>query len=294
MKYAIGRPVVPLAVFTICAICAICAISIISVAPVRAQEPATVPASQPTTTAQATTAPAVDPAAMSILKRLETAGDAHKTIRANVTMELVDRLTGDSESRTGWIAYQKATEKTTTLVRVHFDTLKQGDGPILKNKLDHAFDGHFWTVAKHSIKDMVRYQVVAVGQKAKPMRLGEGPLPLPFGQKAQDVLRFYTATTRPPREGEPKGTVYLNLKVRREHYRKMNFTRVEMWLDPKTYLPVSIACRDKDKKTTRVHFTKLETNAAIDMKVFHMPRPAGWTYKVEPLHTDGPPKSPQR
>ena len=223
---------------------------------------------------------------MKILKDLEAAGEKYATIRGDVTMEIVDRLTGDSEKRTGWLAYQKATAKTPTTFRIHFDTLKQGAGQPVKYKVDYAFDGEWMTVANHRIKDMTRYQVKPKGEAVEPMRLGKGPFPLPFGQKTDDMVEHFNIKTRPVGAGEPGGTTYLKLTPRREHYKAINFKRLEMWIDPKTHLPVKLVSLDKKKRTTTVTFKKVQTNAKLDaVKMFHMPRPAGWAYSVKPFDT---------
>jgi len=239
------------------------------------------PATQP---ASATApAEAVDPAALEILKDLEAAGEKHRRIRADVEMRTADRLTGDSEAQIGWLAYRKGDERTPAGFRAHFDTRQLGEGPAFKDEVDYAFDGHFFTVAKHKIKDMQRYQVAAEGEAAQPMRLGKGPFPLPFGQRTDDVIERFEVSTRPVKEGEPQGTKYLRLAPRPAHYEDTTYTRVEMWIDPQTHLPVRLVSRDKNKKVTTVAFKNVRTNVDVDPGLFHMPRPAGWNYRVERL-----------
>ncbi len=245
---------------------------------------ATQPAAKPAPESQPATAsaPAIDPAAMTILRQLETAGDKNTTIRANVTLTATDRLTGDSEQRTGWLVYRRADANTPSGFRVHYDTRRLGKGRPIKDKEDWAFDGRMLTVIKHRIKDVIRYQIVAEGEKADPMRLGKGPFLVPFGQKVDDVLKFYVPTTRELRKGEPAGTKYLELRVRRDRYKDVDLTRVEMWIDAKTHLPVKLTTRDKKKKITTVEMKDVKTNVAVDFrKMFHIPRPAGYTHKVE-------------
>ncbi len=232
-----------------------------------------------------TTAPAVSAEVMKILKDLESAGEKHTTIRADLTMDVADRMTGDSERRTGWIVYRKVSEKQPTGLRVHFETLKQGDGPVTRQRIDHAFDGHFWTVKRHAIKNMARYQIVAEGEQAEPVRLGKGRLPLPFGQKADDVLEYYDVQTRPVAPDEPEGSIYLKLTAHRKRYKEVDYPRVEMWIDAETHLPIKVISRDKKKKKISLVFAKLETDVEVDAKkMFHMPNPPGdWTYSVERL-----------
>jgi len=236
--------------------------------------------SQPATSTapSSTSAPAVAPAVLKILADQEAAGNKYATVRAQLNMKVVDRRVGDSEERTGWVVYQKAGKETPSRFRVHFDTLQQGAGPRRAQKLDYAFDGNWLSIAKHNVKQMHRLQVVTKGQKASPMRIGQGPLPLPFGQKASDVLEYYEAETRPVAKDEPAGTKYLKLSARKEHYRKLDVVRIEMWLNDKTHLPAKLVARDKKNKVTTAIFTKVKTNETIDTKkVFELPTPGGWT-----------------
>lgn len=254
-----------------------------------AQAQDTQPTSSPHTNATtkpvaAASAPAADQAVMKILNDLELSGQRYTTIRTDVRMKVVDRLTADSEERTGWIAYHKPSKSKQSKFRIHFETRKLGNGPVTREKEDWAFDGHWLTNTKHRIKDMVRYQVVPEGESAEPMRLGKGPFLLPFGQKTADVLKYYTATTRPLRQTEPEGTTYLKLTTRRERYKEVELISAEMWIDPKTNIPVKLVTRDKKKKTTTVIFNNMQTDVKLDAeRMFHMPKPAGYTYKVEPL-----------
>lgn len=240
-------------------------------------------AKEPTLAETQATRPAVSPEVMDILSKMEEAGKKYRTIRADVKIEVIDRLTGDSERRTGWVAYYAPEGNKTARWRAHFDTLKLGAGPVMKKKLDYAFDGHFLTIAKHDIKDMRRIQVVPEGEQAEPMRLGEGPFPLPFGQKADVVVEHFRIETRPAAPGEPKHLRYLKLIPRRDQWREMDIVRLEMWIDQRTYLPVRVVSRGKDKKTTEIRFNEVRTNIEMDPKLFHMPRPAGWSYQVKPL-----------
>jgi hypothetical protein len=262
---------------------------IFSVTSALADEPTSRPAGEPTS--QPASQPNdVAPAVMQLLKDMEAAGGRYKTIQSDVTMEIIDRLTGDSEKRTGWIAYRKGVdEKNPGGFRVHFATLKQGDGPTIEDNLDYAFDGQYLTVAKHRIKNMTRYQVAAEGEKAEPMKLGQGPFPLPFGQNAEEVVSHFEVTSRPREEADPKDTTYLKFIPRKDQREEINFRQMEMWVNPKTALPVKITSRDKDKKNTLVIFENLVPNAELDpRKTFTMDRPAGWDYKVERWENESP------
>jgi hypothetical protein len=140
------------------------------------------------------TRPAVDPAAMKVLVALEQAGASYQTIRADLEMTVLLPALGDREARSGWVAYRRGSAKESEKIHVHFETLKLGDGPNTRQREDYAFDGTWATEAKHSVKQLTRWQVAEEGQRVQALRIGKGAFPpLPFGQKAQEVLEYFDA-----------------------------------------------------------------------------------------------------
>jgi len=257
----------------------------------NAPAPATTTTSAATTTSPTTTtsapAEALSAETMNILRELEAAGDKYRTIRADLDYEVVNLTLGDSEKRTGWVAYSKGDDKTPTRFRVTFEKCKLGAGAEFKDQVDYAFDGQWLTVAKHKIKNITLYQLAAEGQKVEPLRIGKGPVPLPFGQQAADMVKYFIPTTRPPVESDPNGTIYLRLVTRPQYAEELPTTRMEMWIDAKTYLPVRLKSRDKNKAVTTVTFKDIRTNKAVDENFFRIPHPIGYEVVRRPLDRQG-------
>lgn len=247
----------------------------------RADEKPAAPTSRPATRPDAKAPPAV----MKILDALEESGRKYRALRADITYVYVDDALGDREERTGWVAYEKADEKkkTPAKFRIQFQTLKQGRGKTLKDKIDYAFDGLWLTVAKHRIKTITRYQVAAKGEQIEPTKLGRGPLPLPFGQKTDDMLRHFEITTRPVKKTEPKDTEYLHLATRRAFRKSLNFRTLQMWIEKKTHLPAKIVTTDKNDNTKTVTFRNVQTDPKLSDDTFLLPKPPGWTLNVKRL-----------
>jgi hypothetical protein len=242
----------------------------------------------------------VEPAALAILNRLEKAGDTYKVLEADLIYSVDSRLTGDRETRTGTVAFQQGveakpaakpgetpTKKTpaqSAKFRVSFTTLQLGKGAATKNRVDYLFDGAWLIVAKHKIKSMTRIQIAAKGQTVEALKIGKGPFPVPFGQKAADIVKLFEATAKPPRvqpKDAPKNTDYIKLVPRRGEGKNVNFTRMEMWVDRKTDLPVKIVTKDANKNKTSVTFSKVKTKPTFQPDLFTMKRPAGWDLTIE-------------
>lgn len=248
-----------------------------------ASQPASAPATEPSTAPTTATAPAVDPAARKLLEQLEQAGRDHPRIQADVEYEVLMRKVGDRETRWGQVRFQRAEGDEPARFHIVFDVLRQGDGPKIADKVEYAFDGQWLTELKHRIRQQTLYQVAAEGEKIDAFRIGRGPFPMPFGQKAEDMIAHFEPSTRPPADGDPKDTDYLRLVTRPEHAKDIQFTDVEMWIDRATRLPVRLVSRDRKKDRTTVVFTNLKTDVEFDKSVFRPGRKLGWEYHVKRL-----------
>lgn len=229
--------------------------------------------------------PAASAEVRAILNRLERAGKTYESLKADLVYTVISPLTGDTRTRTGWVAFQNPTGETSgsssARFRISFKTLKLGNKPATDNRIDYLFDGRWLTIAKHTIKSMTRIQVAAKGEKIDALKIGEGPFPVPFGQKADNVIRMFETISRKTEKGDPEHTDYLKLVPRREHKEEINFTRLEMWIDRENNLPVRIHSTDHNKNRTKVTFDDIKTDAEIDAGIFTMKKPAGWDLTIE-------------
>ncbi len=250
----------------------------------------------------ATTRPAVEPKVRKILDAMEAASD-YKNIRAELTYTVYDRLEGTRETRTGWVAHKPADANATAQFAIHFETLQRDKKPRVRERIDYAFDGQWLTVAKEKVKQVHRIQVAGKNQPIEPMRLGRGPFPMPFGQKVGDMLRFFDISTRDPREGDPNGTVYLELVTRPKMRPYVNFLKLEMWLDKETHRPVKLTSHQGDPtrkirrkrilrrdifKQTTVTFANTKKDVDLADDVFRPEAKRGWKVIVEPLKKPSP------
>lgn len=254
-------------------------VTTVTPAPATQPEPVdddTPPATQPQP-------PAVSPEAMAILKDLEAAGETYKALKADVKYVVENRLTGDVETRTGWVAFQQASDTQPARFRVSFETLALGNGRPTKQQVDYIFDGQWLKVAKHNIKSLTHYQVAAEGERVEPLRIGKGPFPVPFGQKADEVTRLLDVEVKDPDKDAPEGSDYLLLAPRRVHRGDVNFNELELWVDRKTHLPAQVRSRDESHNITTVTFTDIQTQAEMKPEWFTFEKPAGWSLQIERL-----------
>jgi hypothetical protein len=83
---------------------------------------------------------------------------------------------------------------------IHFDT-RITDEVIRPEESTYIFDGE-WLVEKNAKERLfIKRQIVPPGESFDPLRIGDGPMPLPIGQKKEDILARYTAELLEPTRG---------------------------------------------------------------------------------------------
>jgi hypothetical protein len=242
-----------------------------------------------TTSAPVSTAPTkqVDPAATKILQRLEAAGKKYPCITADLHYREVMGQIGDTEERTGWVSYQAETKDSPAKFRIHFKTIRQGDGRPVKNVEDYVFDGEWFTMRKVNTEQHHKLQLPPE-EKIEAVELGKGPFPVPFGQKAETVLKHFDVKTRPPVKTDPPKTDYLRLVARPRQERRLDVEWLELWVRADG-LPVKIVAEDASKNRKTVEFKNIVTPKSLPKNTFDLPRPPpDWDYQVK--RWEGTPK----
>lgn len=287
-------------------VCLAMATAVTWVQPAPAQ-PTTAPAAQSQPASRPTSAPTPE---MQILNRLEKAGDKFPAVTAKLTYVFRDRLVGDAEIRTGTVSYLRGKEKSPARFQVDFRTLQTSPKvKPLAHRQVYAFDGMWLSVLKYLPKQITRYQVARKGQRVEPLRIGRGPFPLPFGQKAADVLKYFVPTTKKVslRVGTvpkaPANADYIGLIRRTSRADEMKYALLEMWVDRKTDLPVLLIAYEGKRlsrrgvtKVTSVQFTDVQTSEKLPESVFYPRKPIGWKERIEPLRgaTQTAPNAPRK
>ncbi len=158
----------------------------------RAEEPKT---SDPTTSPTPQYA-----SADALLEELESADESISTLSANIVYDRIFMLQGDRHVRYGKLYFDvhemPEDQPPYRTFAIHFEKLVL-DGAVRDDKQAWIFDGR-WLVEKRFVeKQYVAREIARPGTQIDPLRLGEGPLPIPIGQRKQDILDRYTAQLVP-------------------------------------------------------------------------------------------------
>jgi hypothetical protein len=234
-------------------------------------------------TGPAAAAGAADPAVNDLLLALQRRGQDLQDFTADVSLTETDAVLGAEKKDVGRVWYQRKPNGDSR-IHVGFDrkilsgrTLKQRHEWVLDNGklVDQSFDN----------KTQVTRRVLKPGQKLDPLKLGEGPFPLPIGQDPAEVLRNFDVTLKPLTKDEPPGTTHATLKPRKGTRFEKKFVSIEVFVDQQSHFPTRIETADRDGATVRTaDLSNIRINQGLKDSDFQLPEPAkDWGVTEEDL-----------
>ncbi len=218
-----------------------------------------------------------DPAVIALLDALE---ESHASLTGFTAKVRYDKesLVG-RETRLGEVVFiadvhagstdTRASEHTSRRFAILFDT--HIDGRHKRERLKHyIFDGRWLAEINHDDKQFIKREIVPPGEEVDPLKLGEGPFPMPIGQSRADVLTRFTARpaslpdSGPLAKLDPSTLDGLELTPRPGTPEAEDFTHVMIFYDRETRLPVGVITREPNGDGRVVRLTNVERNPEID------------------------------
>ncbi len=234
-----------------------------------------------------------------LLFALETSDLEIKTFTAGIRYTRIFALAGDEQTRDGMLYYETVDrgDKQTPASRrfaVRFDSLRVGSR-VEKEPKEYIFDGE-WLVEKlEQQKQFIKRQVVPPGERFDPLRIGEGPFPVPVGQRREDVLNRYSVTLLSTEDGLDadslrsfvtggEGTYQLSLVPKLEPQNGDELAEIRVWYRKSDLLPRMARTIDVAGDESIVQMLSPEKNPKeLPYRVFDTATPArGYDVRVEP------------
>ncbi len=215
-----------------------------------------------------------------ILKALQRRGKTLRNFQAHLVVQVHHLRTDEKDMNIGHIWYQQ--KNATTRFDIRFNMLVV-DGAIAKRHADHdiVFDGRWLIDRNGSAKIFRKIEIAPPGRKFNPLRLGQGPIPIPIGQKPSDVEREFHVQLLKNKKMPPH-TVGLKLIPRDKS--AFTFVEVDFWINTHVWLPVKIIRTDPDGTPTTAILSKIVLNKSMRHD-FHLSPPGqGWTVVVKHYH----------
>ncbi len=237
--------------------------------------------------------PSADPAtsdAIALLDRLERAGEGLRDFSADITYFLWDAMLERREIRSGEILYDVRPDDGGRRFAILVTSVIVGNRKDNQNKR-YIFDGSWFVEIDHDNRMFTKRQIVAPGERFDPLKLGEGPFPLPVGQRREDVLARFEASLLDGTEHEVlarflagKPVEGLKLVPLPSTPQAKEIAEVEIFYDAATLLPLGIVLTETHGDRKTVMLRQLERNQGIDESKLSIeePDPAQWQIDVRP------------
>ena len=217
-----------------------------------------------TPAAEAAAPPAPD--VVEVLDKMDAAGKDFKTVRSKFDYELNQTAYEDITNRKGNLAYVAP-----NLLKFEFTD---------KPQETFVFDGRVLYHKKDATKQLIVWELrLPTEPQVESLELGKTPFPLPFGQKKEQVLKFFTAGRDAKEEAADKDKrAVLVLTPRKETELAKDYKKVLLWIDTKTWIPTRARLFDMSDNVTTVDFRNIEINKDVaDAKQFARPSvPQEW------------------
>lgn len=286
---------------------------------VLAQNDATTPtpSAAPTTTPRPVDEPGdkqagtkTDPATITdadqLLRALETADQGITTLTSSIryTKKPNELVGGDDEVREGRLWFfsrpsdsgvpaghaerASAEPRPQRLFQIEFTKLTLGNTRRDDRRI-WVFDGRWLVEMDFQTRFVHRREVVRPGEQADPLALGQGPLPIPIGQKREKIVERFEAALAPFSDGFDPGnappslaeTYQLHLKPRPGMQEGRDFREVRIWYRKADLLPRLARAVHKDGSTTEVFLSDMQVNQDIPDTVFGTRTPPGWSEQID-------------
>lgn len=240
-----------------------------------------------------------------LLDALERADADIATFQSDIVYDRRMTLQGDIQVRWGKLYFSAPRNDANNLrtFGIHFHALAFDDA-IHEEQQTWVFDGEWLVEKRPRVKQYIARQIAPPGEGVDPLRLGEGPLPIPIGQKKADILDRYEVQLVPVDDGfDPDDETtrgYLDF-VREQNARQLiltprerrdeaeQFRRIRLWYARNNegyLLPVLSRTLDRKGDEVFVQLYSIQVNAVLPEGVMEIEPPPnateeGWQVQIE-------------
>jgi hypothetical protein len=230
----------------------------------------------------------VDPASIKsaddLLAQLETADAGINTLAADVKLlRTFGKLEAGTHERRGNILF---ITKPHRMFRVDFDTLIV-DGVKRAEAQTFIFDGSTLIERNTTQRQQIERHFVnekGDAQAVDPLAIGEGPFPVPVGQKKDQVLRRFTAELLKPNDGFPTDqfppaladTFQLRLVPKAGTPEAKDFKEIRVWYLKDTLMPRMARTRQTNDESIELVMINQQENVEIEAQQFNTMLPENW------------------
>lgn len=227
-----------------------------------------------------------------LLDRLEVAGADVTRLSAQVRYTRTFAIAGDRQTRDGQLFFD--TTGATKRFAVRFEKLILEGGRVDDEVQEYVFDGEWYVERRPATRQFVKRQVVPPGEVFDPLKVGEGPFPLPIGQKKDDILREYEASVAASADDLPDSLRSFVTAGEGTHRLTLvpldpgaDVQSVDVWYRTGSLLPKLAKTVNAEGDVSYVQLINVRQNddAVFPERIFSIRTPGprdGWDVRVEP------------
>lgn len=224
--------------------------------------------------ADAPAAGAASPEAMAILKTLEDRKASLKDFSGKVEISTV-HLAGDEETKSGDALF--VNDGPDPKFAAHFTRATTDGKPAPTPDEEIVFDGAKATLIDRKAKTFRSTTFTTPGGAPGSVTSLGGPVPLPIGIKAADVVKEFTVT-----QGKAEDPDHDVLVLKPLDRSKFEYKTMELTVDKKLQLPVKIVLHQKGSDVTTIKLTDLKLNdGGVKIPTVTPPSDPGWTIETK-------------
>ena len=223
------------------------------------------------------------------LTRLEKVGGEVRDFRAGLSYEKYDKLLDESERRFGRVVLEGVGKERRFAFL--FEKFFDGSGRA-ETMRDHWVYAEGWIAEiDHTHKTFTKRQIVEPGKTFDPLKLGEGPFPLPLGQSKAEVLARFEASLSEvpdlPLLQSLKEVQGLHLVPKPGSALAEDTASVDVFYDTATLVPRGVVMLASKGDRTTVLLTEPALNVGLKAEdkallVIPNPDPTGWAIDIRP------------
>ena len=205
-----------------------------------------------------------------ILEAVDRHSESLKDFSARMRLDSMDALSEETERRFGRIYYEKMPEKRRAAVV--FERTVDSDGRARERLEHYVYSDGILSDYDHEAKRLTRRQLVQPGETYDPLRLGEGPIPIPLGQRRVDIEKSFVVSLAPaPKTSlvkDPTRAAGLRLVPRpgTALVEKNKIASIDLWMDRVSGSPVAVSITERDGDQVSARFMDIQLNTGIDEK----------------------------
>lgn len=251
-----------------------------------------------------------------LLSVLETGDEGIHTLRASVQLDsdFGPLEGGEKQRREGTLYFSTGAKPAgeegaaQRAFRVDFTRLllpsgEEGKWVLREEPKSYIFDGRVLLELDAAQKFALVRHVAGPEEEVDPLAIGEGPFPIPIGQKKDEILKRFEAELLGPEAGLDlgegmkvppalAGTVQLLLVPRPNAPEAEDFAEVRIWYrrddadgdgEADFLLPVKARTVNGDKSMSDVNLANVEVNADLKEGLFDTAPPPGWEVEEQDL-----------